>query len=466
MNIYDDLIQVLKKNIELSKQILHRNEKEKFQGEISKLEQLKQVEINLQTEDDELWQSDELKNIEKETKNRKSELESLRAASRELEEATRLMKVEEEEIAQLKRALAAKEDNQGSSKTRARSSEKMSSRQEDKVYEEEDELEEYWDGNVVVEETSSEEELELLVRRSSTAKRNASESGSPNRRLVPVGSTYDEEDNLQSLRSSRPRSSRRKLSSASLPEEDFMTMRSAKARMARRNLSSASLQVHETEDEEWNFVVEEISSEEELELPVRRSSTAKREASGLTKRRLVLVDSTDDEEEDLRSLRRLRTSRRKLSSASLPEEDFMSMRSAKATGRMARRNLSSASHETEDDCMGEEDDYTVTPLPPIKSLKTKRKPQTSSGNVDDLMAQFQGFAPMGMGSPHGSGSSNSGSGSPIYIIGSNPYIPPYGGSISPPIGPYGYGLPGSPGISSIVYSNVGNNNSVRKVYRK
>jgi len=222
---------------------------------------------------------------------------------------------------------------------------------------------------------------------------------------------------------------------------------------------------------------------------------AKRNASGSRKRLLVPVDSTDDdEEEDLQSLRRsrLRTlssaslpdedfksmrsakarmARRNLSGASLPEEDFKSMRSAKA--RMARRNLSSASlrvQETEDDYTDEEDDYV--PLTPRKSSKAKRgKPWTSFGNLDDVMARLQGFMPMGMGSPHTSASgSNSRPGSPIYI-GGNPYTPMYGGSISPLIGPsgYGYGLPGltvNSEISSIVYSNVGNDNSVKKVYRK
>jgi len=283
-----------------------------------------------------------------------------------LEEANRLMKAEEEEIAQLKQALAAREDNRGSSKTRGRSSEKRSSRHEVRVYEEEDEE---WEGNFIVEAASSEEEVEQPVRRGSNAKRNV--SGSPRRRLVPVDSTDDEGEDLQSLRSSRSsrlRTSRRKLSSASLPEEDFKSSRSAKARMARRNLSSASL----------------------------------------------------------------------------------------------HRDV----QDTEDDYTDEEDDYT--PLPPRKSSKSKskRKPQTSSGNVDDLMAQFQGFMPMGMGSPRRSGS-NSRSGSPINI-GGNPY---FGGSMSPPIGPYGYGLPGTivnSGVGNIVnssISNVGNDNSVRKVYR-
>ena len=391
MNINDVLIRVLKKNDEISEQLLHRNEEEdevkhaleikareaqdreiaeKFQHqewEITKLEQMKQVEIDLHTEDDRRH-SEELRRIEKETKDRKSELDRLRVAARELEEVNRLRKAEEEEIAQLKRALAAKEeDNRRNKNGRARSSEKKRSRREDRVYEVE---EEEWEGNFIVEveEASSEEELEWPVRRSSKAKRNA--SGSPKRRLVPVESTDDEED-LQSLSSSRLKASRRKLSSSSLPEENFLSARSAKARMARRNLSSASLRVQDTDD-----------------------------------------DSTDTDEED---------------------------------------------------------DYT--PSPRRKSRKVNRKPQASSGTVDDLMAQ------MGLGDPRRSRSgSNSRAGSPVYMGGvhPSPYYPTHGGSFSPPIGPFGYGV-GVPGsiintsVGNIVnsaISNVGNDNSVRKVYRK
>ena len=68
------------------------------------LEQLKQVEINRQTQD-EHWLSYELKKIQKEGEDQKSDLECLRVTARKLEEA--------EEIVQLKRTLAAtsKEDN-------------------------------------------------------------------------------------------------------------------------------------------------------------------------------------------------------------------------------------------------------------------------------------------------------------------------------------------------------------------
>ena len=354
MNVNNVLIAVLKKNYQILEQILHRNEEkegkhaleikareardreiaEKFQNEeweISKLEQLKRIEIDRQIEDEQ-WESDELKKIEKEAKDRKSELERLRVAAREFEEANRLMKAEEEEIAQLKRVLAAKENNRRSDNIQARSSEKKSSRQEDDVYEEE---EEEWEGN---------------------------------------------------------------------------------------------------------FIVETASSEEEDELPVRRSSMA----SGSPKRRLVAVDSTDDDEEDLHALRysrvtRRTAARRKLSSASLPEDD-LDLRSAKA--RTARRNLSSAPLPTEDDYTDVDDDHA--PPPPRKSPNAIRKPQTSR-NVDDLRAQFQGFTPtrMGLGSPYRSRSgSNSRSGSPIYI---------------PPAGVH---------IVNTIISNAGNDTSVKKIYRK
>ena len=375
MNINHVLIRVLKKNCQILEQILHRNEKEEevnhaleikareardqeiaenFQdGEWeSELEQLKQVEINRQTED-ERWQSDELKKIEKETKDRKSELERLRVAARELDEANRLMKAEEEEIARLKRILGANEDNRRNDKIQARS------RQEDEVYEE---GEEEWGENFTVE-ASSEEEDEPPVRRSSKAKRNA--SGSPKKRLVAVVDSTDDEEDLQSLRRSRLRTARRKISSASLREEDFTSMKSAKARMVCRKTS-------------------------------------------------------------------------------LPEEDFTSMRSAKA--RMARRKISSSSlriQETEDDFTDEDDDYA--PLIPRKSPNANRKPQTSSGsrNADDLMTQFQGYTPMG--SPYRSRSestSHSGSSSPLAIY-----------------------IPGLHIVNSII-SNVGNDSSVKKAYRK
>jgi hypothetical protein len=376
MNINDVLMQIMRKNDRISEQILHRNEEEVNQAlaiiaardreiaermqeeemeklrEISKLERLQQVEVDRQAEEGRSH-TEELKKIEKETKDRKSELERLRAAASAVEEANRVKKAEEEEIARLKRILAAE---------RVRN--KKNFREEDKEEEEE------WEGDFRVEEATSEEEEEeeRPARRSSKIKKN--HSGSPKRRpVVKEDSTDDDEEDLQYLKSSKMRTARRKRSSASLHEEDLQSMRSSKIRMAHRNLSSASLRAQETPD-----------------------------------------DNTD-----------------------------------------------------------EEDDYT--PSPPRKNSKVKRKPQTPLGklprDVDDLMAQFQGFTPMGLANPHRSGSA-----SPMYM----PGIPsnPYGASFTPPIIPYGYGV-GMPGtmvnsgignITNTTIANVGNDNSVRKVYGK
>jgi hypothetical protein len=84
---------------------------EKFWEEKHALEvRDREIAEKFQKEEDERWQD-----IEKETKGRKLELERLRVlvAARELKEEIRLLKAEEEmiEIAQLKRALAAEEDN-------------------------------------------------------------------------------------------------------------------------------------------------------------------------------------------------------------------------------------------------------------------------------------------------------------------------------------------------------------------
>ena len=71
---------------------------------------------------------------------------------------------------------------------------------------------------------------------------------SPMRQPVALkDSTDDDDDDLQSLRSSRLRTACWESSSASLPEGDLQSMRSAKTKMA-RNLSYTSLRVQETED--------------------------------------------------------------------------------------------------------------------------------------------------------------------------------------------------------------------------
>jgi hypothetical protein len=159
MNINDVLIRVLKKDEQISQQTLHRNEEEKHPPEIiareardreyaEKLQKEWEEEHGLgilaekfwkekhalevrdreiaekfQKEEEERWHSDKFKEIEKETK---LELESLRVAA-ELEKKIlnwRLMKAEEE-IAQLKRALAPREDNRRCNKIQAQSSSRL-----------------------------------------------------------------------------------------------------------------------------------------------------------------------------------------------------------------------------------------------------------------------------------------------------------------------------------------------------
>ena len=144
--------------------------------------------------------------------------------------------------------------------------------------------------------------------------------------------------------------------------------------------------------------------------------------------------------------------------------------------RTARQKLSSSPlhfEETEEDLSTDEEKSP----PAKKGPKVSRKPQIPPGSlpreVDDLMAQFQGFGtPLGSArsSPHGSRS-----GSPMYYS-------PYGSPLPPSMPPnsygygYGYGYGGGvPGtivntgvgnVTNTIVSNVGNDNSVQKVYRK
>lgn len=219
----------MRQNDQLSEQILHRNEEEEVNRaleiiareardhelaqqiheeeeiekliEISRLEQLNQAEIDCE---DEL--SEELKKIEKEAKDRRSELEQLRAAARAVEEANRLMKAEETEIARLKRTLAPEKDNRRCS---AQSSTKNKSSRE------EDEIDDEQEGSFIVEEATSEEEEERPVRRRSKAKKDRSRS--PKRR--PMDSTDEDEENYPHRQSPKTRTARRKPSSSLRVEE-------------------------------------------------------------------------------------------------------------------------------------------------------------------------------------------------------------------------------------------------------
>jgi Na+/H+ antiporter NhaD/arsenite permease-like protein len=184
-------------------------------------------------------------------------------------------------------------------------------------------------------------------------------------------------------------------------KEDNRQSNRIRARSSEKNLKSSrhevEVNIEEEEGEEWEgILIVEATSGEEEERPMRRISKVKRDVSGSSKRRPVaIMDSTDDDEGDLQSLRssssRLRTLRRK-------QLHSISTRSAKVG--MARRKLLSAS---------DTDDYA--PSHPRKSPKVRRKLQTSSSSgtsslpryEDDLtrMARFPsqgpGFTPMGAG---------------------------------------------------------------------
>lgn len=358
MKINEILIQLVRKNDQLSEHILYRNDEhvkraleitaheardwevaEKIHEEevekvkeISALEQMKQAQIDCRARDEQ-WHTDELKKIEMATKDRESELERLRVAANAVELANRLKKAREEE------AMAKLDENiQRRSSDHAQSSGKTntSRRQEDV----EEELR--WEGTITVEEpviSQEEEELPRPVKRNSKEKKNSSKS--PKRRSVTLEECTDEEEDFQSL--------------------------SSKMRRERRKVSNSSLRVEETEDE-----------------------------------------STYEE-------------------------------------------------------------ASYVPPAPRKSPKVDRSSSRSPPRaMDDVKVQVIQF-----GNTHHGSKSNSRSGSPKHAH-SNPYLPMYGLPFSPPIGPYGYGV-GVPGtivnsgignITNTTISNVGNDHSVKRIYRK
>ena len=218
-----------------------------------------------------------------------------------------------------------------------------------------------------------------------------------------------------------------------------------KAREARDREIAEKLQ-----EEEWKVSESEqlkrVEINRQIEDALKKVKKESKERKSELERLRAAIRLTEAEEE----IARLKQA--------LADEDFMSMRSAK--GRMARRNLSSASlrvQEIEDDYTNADEEDDCAPSSLRKSPMVKRKPQPSSGalprDVGDLMAQAQGFMSlMGLGRS-GSGS-NSRSGSQYILDGdSNRYFPRYGGSFSSPIRPYGHGF-GMPGM--VVNAGVGN----------
>ena len=297
-------------------------------------------------------------------------------------------------------------------------------------------------------------------------------------------------------------------------EEDEIVELRRKIAAGRRTMPQAqpsknkksSTQEYQVEDEEdWRREEEEIGQMKPHFNVKTNSGRSSREPHG------VLETFTDDEEESLQRSK-MKTARRKLSSTphhfeetkdrdqptdeerkprfnvrtdsrrssrephgaleTFTDDEEESLKRSKM--RTARRKLSGIPHhfeETKDRDQPTDEERSPSPK---KSPKVVRKPQIPPGSppreVDDLMAQFQGFGtPLG-GSPYGSRS-----GSPMYY-------PPYGSPLPPSMAPDGYGygygygygggVPGSivnSGIGNITHttiSNVGNDNSVKKIYRK
>ncbi|KAF8806020.1 hypothetical protein BYT27DRAFT_7294516 [Phlegmacium glaucopus] len=313
--------ELIRKNDQLSDQILHRNEEEdiKCSQEITTCEYMDQEEAErihrekLKTvkefsvverldpaeadraerrHTDDRWYTDELRKIEKEAIYRHLELELLRTAASVVDLAHRLKKAQEE-ISQLKQKIVADQDGRRS--TLVQSSKRRVTGHKTGGG--------GWRGNVVVE-GEEEEEAGRPVRRSSSrsrAKRNPSKS--PKRWLVLSSDSTDDVEDFQTLRSSKIRTVGRKLSRTSTEDEseakdcqlEMERLRRAasavdlvkhlkkaqREREARSSKKQSSRLQDEEEERRGNIVINEASLEEAEEdrPPVRRSSKAKRNPS-------------------------------------------------------------------------------------------------------------------------------------------------------------------------------------------
>ncbi|KAF8816232.1 hypothetical protein BYT27DRAFT_7238066 [Phlegmacium glaucopus] len=396
----------------------------------SVIERLTQVEVD-RAAMDQRWHSYELKRIEKEAKDRQLELERLRTAASAVDLANRRKKAEEDEIAELKRRLADQD---------SRRSVSVQSHRRGSPMPQDEEAE--WRGSVVVEGASSEEEEEAgrPVRRSSKAKSNPSKS--PRRWLVS--------------------------SSESTDEEGFQSLRGSKIGTAGRKPSRTSLRVEETEDESE-------AQDRQLELERLRKAasavdTAKRSKKTQREREVTALKRKTAADQDSRRSASVHAKSSKKKSSRLQDEE------EEWRGSIVVEEASSGEEEEvpppvrrsskakKNRSKSTEDEYTEEDKPraPRKSPKVNRKPHSSSSSsppaVDGLMTQLRSFTPRS-GSPYGSGYH-----SPVY-----PQT--YGSPFSSSIGPYGYG-PGTivnsgvGNITNTTISNVGNNNSVKRVYRE
>jgi len=419
MNINDVLMQLVRKNDQISEQILYRNEAEGFKHaretreteepekiheeeskavkEISAAERLKQVEADCVAMD-ERRHADALKKIEKEAKDRLSELERLRTAASVLETENRLKKAQDEEIAELRRKTVKKNS----------------------VLER---LQQVEADRVAMDASWHVDELKKIEKE-------AKERRSELERLRTAASALELANRLRKAEEEEMAELRRKIAADNDSRQSATQVQSSKKKSSRRQ--------DEVGEGEWRggFTVEGATSEEEEveRRPVRRGFKVKKAPSKSPRRRpAVSEDSAGDDEEDF------------------------PLRNPKI--RLAGRRPSSTSLrvEAEDDSMYEDEDDL--PPRPRKSARANREPQGSSGSTPDLsglLTQFRG-TPMGLGSSHGSGS--------------NSYFPTYGSHSSPAMVPYGY-APGTVvnsgvgNITNTTFSNVGNNNSVKHVYRK
>ena len=233
----------------------------------------------------------------------------------------------------------------------------------------------------------------------------------------------------------------------------------------------------QSELEQLRAAVRALSEEEEIvelrrKIAAGRRSTMPQAQPSKKKGNSTQEDEFEDEKDWRRKEERKTNPRRSptgphgVLEAFTDDEDESHRRSKMRT---AQRKVSSTQphfEETDDQPTDEE----KSP-PPKKGPKVARKPQTppDSHELDDLIARFQRFSTP-LGSPHGSRS-----GSPMYYS-------PYGSPLPPSMAPdgygygYGYGYGGGvPGtfvntgvgnITGTIISNVGNDNSVKKVYRK
>ena len=422
---------------------------------ISKLEHLRQnqLEIDHQAED-EPEQSEELKKREKD-KHRQSELERLRAAVRAVEMANRSKKEEEDEMVELRRKIAAGRRIMPQAQP---SKNKRSSTQEDQVEDEED-----W--------RREEEEIGRMKTRLNVKTNSRRSLREPHGALETF--TDDEEESLQR---SKMKKARRKLSSTphNFEETKDRDQPTDEERKPRFNVKTDSRR----SSREPHGALETFTDDEEESLKRSKMRTARRKLSSNLPHFEETKDRDQPTDEERKTRFNVKTDSRRSSREphgvleTFTDDEEESLKRSKM--RTARRKLSGTPHhfeETKDRDQPTDEERSPSPK---KNPKVVRKPQISPGSppreVDDLMAQFQGFGtPLG-GSPYGSGSN-----SPMYY-------PPYGPPLPPSMAPdgygygYGYGYGGggpgtivNTGIGNITHttiSNVGNDNSVKKIYRK